>query len=87
MKLKHNLILLIILIIFASVILLFERPFENKAKKTRDEASPLFPDLKIEQVKKIVVKISDTSTKSKALNTAFQNQIYQFPISYTYKGS
>ena len=62
MKLKHNLILLIVLIIFASVILLFERPFENKAKKTREEASPLFPDLKIEQVKKIVVKKSNTTT-------------------------
>jgi len=61
-KLKHNLILLIILIIFASVILLFERPFENKAKKTREEASPLFPDHKIEQVKKIVVKKSNTTT-------------------------
>jgi len=60
-KLKHNLILLIVLIIFASVILLFERPFENKAKKTREEASPLFPDLKIEQVKKIVVKKSNTT--------------------------
>ena len=62
MKLKHNLILLIVLIIFASVILLFERPFENKAKKTREEAPPLFPDLKIEQVKKIVVKKSNTTT-------------------------
>jgi len=61
-KLKHNLILLIVLIIFASVILLFERPFENKAKKTQEEASPLFPDLKIEQVKKIVVKKSNTTT-------------------------
>ena len=62
MKLKHNLILLIVLIIFASVILLVERPFENKTKKTREEASPLFPDLKIEQVKKIVVKKSNTTT-------------------------
>ena len=62
MKLKHNLILLIVLIVFASVILLVERPFENKTKKTREEASPLFPDLKIEQVKKIVVKKSNTTT-------------------------
>jgi hypothetical protein len=61
-KLKHNLILLIVLIVFASVILLFERPFENKAKKTREEASPLFPGLKVEQVKKIVVKKSNTTT-------------------------
>ena len=62
MKLKHNLILLIVLIVFASVILLVERPFENKTKKTREEASPLFPDLKVEQVKKIVVKKSNTTT-------------------------
>jgi hypothetical protein len=62
MKLKHNLILLIVLIVFASVILLVERPFENKTKKTREEASPLFPDLKVEQVKKIVVKKGNTTT-------------------------
>jgi len=62
MKLKHNLILLIVLIIFASVILLFERPFENRAKKTQAEAPYLFPDLKVEQVKKIVVKKSNTIT-------------------------
>jgi hypothetical protein len=61
-KLKHNLILFIVLIIFASVILLFERPFENKAKKTREEAPPLFPGLKVEQVKKIVVKKSNAIT-------------------------
>jgi len=61
-KLKHNLILLIILIIFASLVLLFERPFENRAKKTREEASPLFPGLKVEQVKKIVVKKNNTTT-------------------------
>jgi hypothetical protein len=61
-KLKHNLILLIALIVFASVILLFENPFENKAKKTRGKASPLFPGLKIEQVKKIVVKKGNTTT-------------------------
>jgi hypothetical protein len=62
MKLKHNLILLIVLIIFASVILLVEKPFENKAKKTREEAPPLFPGFKVEQVKKIVVKKSSTTT-------------------------
>jgi len=61
-KLKHNLILLIVLIIFASVILLFERPFENKAKKNSGRSLSLFPDLKIEQVKKIVVKKSNTTT-------------------------
>ena len=62
MKLKHNLILLIILIIFASAVLLFERPFENETKKTREEAPPLFPDLKVEQVKKMVVKKNNTTT-------------------------
>jgi len=61
-KLKHNLILLIILIIFASAVLLFERPFENETKKTREEAPPLFPDLKVEQVKKMVVKKNNTTT-------------------------
>jgi len=61
-KLKHNLILLIVLIIFASLILLFERPFENKAKKNQEEASPLFPSFKVEQVKKIVVKKNNTAT-------------------------
>jgi hypothetical protein len=61
-KLKHNLILLIVLIVFASVILLFEKPFENKTKKPREEASLLFPGLKVEQVKKIVVKKGNTTT-------------------------
>jgi hypothetical protein len=61
-KLKNNLILLIILIIFASVILLVERPFENQAKKTREEAALLFPGLKVEQVNKIVVKKGNTTT-------------------------
>jgi len=61
-KLKHNLILLIVLIVFASVILLFEKPFENKTKKIQEEALPLFPGLKVEQVKKIVVKKGNTTT-------------------------
>ncbi|MFH0814278.1 MAG: DUF4340 domain-containing protein [Pseudomonadota bacterium] len=62
MKVKHNLILLIILIIFATLVLIIERPFENKAMKMREEALPLFPELQLEKVKKLLVRKSDNTT-------------------------
>ncbi|MBW1679548.1 MAG: DUF4340 domain-containing protein [Deltaproteobacteria bacterium] len=62
MKLKNNLILLIILIVFAALVLFIEKPFENKSKKIRQEAAPLFPELQVEKVKKLQVKKSDDTT-------------------------
>ncbi|MCX8011593.1 MAG: DUF4340 domain-containing protein, partial [Desulfobacterota bacterium] len=62
MTLRHNLILLILLIIFASIVLLVEKPFEDRSKKDFEEAQPLFPDLKLEQVKKIKIKKHHTTT-------------------------
>jgi len=62
MKFRNNLILLITLIIFATLVLLIEKPFENKSKKIRQEAGLLFPELQTEQVKKIQVKKDDGTT-------------------------
>jgi len=56
MKLRNNLILLIALIIFAVLVFLLEKPFEDKSKKAREEAGPLFSELQIDKVKKIQVK-------------------------------
>lgn len=61
MKPKQNLILLIVLIVFAAVVLLVERPFENKAEKAREEAPLFFPGLPLDKVKKIEVKKPDNS--------------------------
>ncbi|MBN2467551.1 MAG: DUF4340 domain-containing protein [Deltaproteobacteria bacterium] len=67
MKFKHTLVLLIILVVFALIVLIAERPFENKAKKVKEEAGLLFPDLQIEQVHKLQVKKNDgTITTLKA---------------------
>ena len=62
MTLRQNLILLIGLIIFASIVLLVERPFENRKQKVSEEALPLFPDLKLEEVKKVEIKKNNTVT-------------------------
>ena len=62
MKAKQNLVLLIILVIFATVVIIVERPFENKAKKVEEEALPLFPELQADKVKKLEIKKSDKST-------------------------
>lgn len=62
MKPKQNLILLIVLIAFAALVLLIERPFENKAEKAREEAGLFFPDLQPDKVKKIEIKKQDKST-------------------------
>ena len=62
MKLKQNLILLIILIVFAAIVILVEKPFENKTEKIRQEADFLFPELQTEKIKKIQVKKDENTT-------------------------
>jgi hypothetical protein len=56
MKLKNNLILLIILIVFTVLVVLFEKPFEDRSRKLREDAGPLFSELQIDEVKKLQVK-------------------------------
>ena len=58
MKLKNNLVLLIILIVFTVLVVLFEKPFQDKSKKIREDAGPLFSELQIDKVKKLQVKSS-----------------------------
>jgi len=62
MKLRNNLILLIALVVFAVLVFLLEKPFEDKSKKAREEAGPLFSELQIDKVKKIQVKKGAVST-------------------------
>jgi len=61
MKLKNNLVLLIILIVFAVLVFLFEKPFEDRSRKAREDAGPLFSELQIDKVKKLQVKNADTT--------------------------
>lgn len=62
MKTKQNLILLSVLIAFAALVVVVERPFENKAEKAREEAGLFFPDLQVDKVKKIEMKKPDKTT-------------------------
>ena len=61
MKLKNNLVLLIILIVFAVLVFLFENPFQDRSRKAREDAGPLFSELRIDEVKKLQVKNADTT--------------------------
>ena len=61
MKLKNNLVLLIILIVFAVLVFLFENPFQDRSRKAREDAGPLFSELQIDEVKKLQVKNADTT--------------------------
>ena len=62
MKAKQNIIFLIILVIFATIVIIVERPFENKAKKVREEALPLLPELQTAKVKKLEIRKGDKTT-------------------------
>ncbi|MCD6353343.1 MAG: DUF4340 domain-containing protein [Proteobacteria bacterium] len=62
MKFKHTLVLLIILIVAAAFVFIIERPFENRSEKIRKEAGLLFPELQIEEVKKLLIKKADETT-------------------------
>ena len=62
MKLKNNLVLLIILIVFAVLVVLFEKPFQDRSRKAREEAGPLFPELQIDKVEKLQVKNNADTT-------------------------
>ena len=56
MKFKKNLILLLILVVAATIVVLVEKPFEDKTKKVREEAGLLFPALATKEIKKLSIR-------------------------------
>ncbi len=62
MKTRKNLILLIALIVLAGLILILERPFEDKAEKKEASAALFFPALDPTAVDKLRIKRSDDET-------------------------
>lgn len=62
MRLKKNLILLILLIVFAAIVLIVERPFETKSIKKQAGSGLLFPGLQAESIRELRIKKSTDET-------------------------
>ena len=56
---KKNLILLIVLIVLAGIILIVERPFEDKSKQHKAEAPLFFPELNASAITHIRIERTD----------------------------